>query len=66
MEQASLEAIVLHLDADGIRNLSPHGRETVRAPWKPDQDPTESIVDARLRTPAGAVQDASVEIPDAW
>jgi len=46
MEQASLEAIVLYLDADGIQHLSPHGRETVRAPWEPDLDPTESIVDA--------------------
>jgi hypothetical protein len=46
VEQASLEAIVLYLDGDGIRHLSPHGRETVRAPWEPDLDPTESIVDA--------------------
>jgi hypothetical protein len=44
--EASLEAIVLYLDAEGIRHLSPHGRETVRAPWEPDLDPTESIVDA--------------------
>jgi hypothetical protein len=42
----SLEAIVLYLDADGIRHLFPHGRETLRAPWDPDLDPAEAIVDA--------------------
>jgi hypothetical protein len=42
----SLEAIVLYLDADGIRHLFPHGRETMRAPWDPDLDPAEAIVDA--------------------
>jgi hypothetical protein len=42
----SLEAIVLSLDGDGILHVSPHGRETVRAPWDPDLDPTEAIVDA--------------------
>jgi hypothetical protein len=46
VEHASLEAIVLYLDAEGIRHLSPHGLETIRAPWDPDFDPTESIVDA--------------------
>jgi len=42
---ASLEAIVLFLDADEIRRISPHGRETVLAPWDPDLDPGESIAD---------------------
>src|SRR5512141_872309 len=42
----ALEAIVLCLTDDGIRHLSPHGRETVRAGWEPALDPTESIVDA--------------------
>jgi hypothetical protein len=42
----SLEAVVLYLDGDGIRHLSPHGRETVRASWDPDLDPHEAIVDA--------------------
>ena len=42
----SLEAIVLYLDADGIRHLVPHGRETLRAAWDPDLDPAEAIVDA--------------------
>jgi hypothetical protein len=41
-----LEAIVLYLDGDGIRHIVPHGRETVRARWDPDLDPTESVVDA--------------------
>jgi len=45
-ERLSLEAIVLYLDPSGIRHVYPHGRETVRAPWDPDLDPTESIVDA--------------------
>lgn len=43
---SSLEAVVLYLDGDGIEHLSPHGRETVRAPWDPDLDPHEVIVDA--------------------
>ncbi len=42
----SLEAVVLYLDEEGIRHVFPHGRETVRAPWDPDLDPAESIVDA--------------------
>ena len=42
----SLEAIVLYLDADGIRHLVPHGLETLRAAWDPDLDPAEAIVDA--------------------
>ena len=42
----SLEAIVLFLDPDGIRHLFPRGRETLRAPWDPDLDPAEAIVDA--------------------
>ena len=42
----SLEAIVLYLDDEGIRHLFPHGRETLRAPWDPDLDPAEAIVDA--------------------
>jgi hypothetical protein len=42
----SLEAIVLCLDAEGILQISPHGLETIRAPWDPDLDPTEAIVDA--------------------
>ena len=46
MEPPALEAIVLCLTDDGIRHLSPHGRETVRAGWEPALDPTESIVDA--------------------
>jgi len=37
---------VLYLDPSGIRHVYPHGRETLRAPWDPDLDPTESIVDA--------------------
>jgi hypothetical protein len=44
-DRPSLEAIVLYLDATGIRHVYPHGRETIRAPWEPDLDPTESIVD---------------------
>jgi hypothetical protein len=44
-ERPSLEAIVLYLDPSGIRHVYPHGRETLRAPWDPDLDPTESIVD---------------------
>ena len=46
MDRSSLEAIVLYLDDEGIRHLYPHGRQTVRAPWDPDLDPHESIVDA--------------------
>lgn len=46
MDGPSIEAIVLYLDDDGIRHLSPHGRQTVRAPWDPDLDPHEVIVDA--------------------
>jgi hypothetical protein len=42
----SLEAIVLYLDAEGIRHLFPHGRETLRASWDADLDPAEAIVDA--------------------
>ncbi|MEP6758461.1 MAG: hypothetical protein ABJB55_04645 [Actinomycetota bacterium] len=42
----SLEAIVLYLDPDGIRHVFPLGRETLRAPWDPDFDPAEAIVDA--------------------
>jgi hypothetical protein len=45
-DRPSLEAIVLFLDADEIRHVYPHGRETIRAPWDPDLDPTESIVDS--------------------
>jgi hypothetical protein len=45
-DRPSLEAIVLYLDAGGIRHVYPHGRETIRATWDPDLDPTESIVDA--------------------
>ena len=46
MDGSSLEAVVLYLDDDGIRHLAPHGRQTVRAPWDPDLDPHEVIVDA--------------------
>jgi hypothetical protein len=46
---ASLEAIVLYLDDEGIRHVYPHGLETVRSPWEPDLDPAESIVDAVAR-----------------
>jgi hypothetical protein len=41
-----LEAVVLYLDGDGIRHVVPRGGETVRAPWDPDLDPNEVIVDA--------------------
>jgi len=44
--EPSLEAIVLYLDAEGIRHLFPQGRETLRAPWDADLDPAEAIVDA--------------------
>ena len=43
--EPSLEAIVLYLDAEGIRHVFPHGRETLRAPWDADLDPAEAIVD---------------------
>ena len=46
MSHASLEAIVLFLEDEAIRHVYPHGHETVRAPWDPDLDPAESIVDA--------------------
>jgi hypothetical protein len=46
VDRPALEAIVLCLTHDGIRHLSPHGRETVTAGWEPALDPTESIVDA--------------------
>jgi hypothetical protein len=46
MDRSSLEAVVLYLDDGGIRHLSPHGYQTVRAPWDPDLDPHEVIVDA--------------------
>lgn len=46
MEPPSLEAIVLYLSGRDILHVSPHGRETVRAPWDPDLDPTEAVVDA--------------------
>lgn len=46
MTQPALEAVVLFLDAEGIRHLSPHGEQTVVAAWDPDLDPAESIVDA--------------------
>jgi len=45
VDRPSIEAIVLYLDDDGIRHLSPHGRQTVRAPWDSDLDPHEVIVD---------------------
>jgi hypothetical protein len=41
-----LEAVVLSLEEDGIKHLSPRDGETVRAPWDPDLDPHETIVDA--------------------
>jgi hypothetical protein len=46
VDRSSLEAVVLFLDDDGIRHLSPHGLQTVRAVWDPDLDPHEAIVDA--------------------
>ena len=46
MDRSSLEAVVLYLDDEGIRHLSPHGDQTVRAEWDPDLDPHEVIVDA--------------------
>jgi hypothetical protein len=46
VSEPGLEAIVLYLDEEGIRQVVPHGRETVLARWDPDLDPTESVVDA--------------------
>jgi hypothetical protein len=46
MDHLSLEAIVLYLDHDGIRSVSPRDEETVRSAWDPDLDPHEAIVDA--------------------
>jgi len=46
VERASLEAVVLFLDDDGIQHLSPHGRQTVVATWDQDLDPHEVVVDA--------------------
>lgn len=46
MSGASLEAVVLYLDDDGIKHLSPFGRETARAAWDRDLDPHEAVVDA--------------------
>ena len=46
MDRASLEAVVLYLDDEGIRHLSPHGFQTIRARWDPELDPHEVIVDA--------------------
>lgn len=37
---------MLYLDDDGIRHLYPPGQQTVSAPWDPDLDPHEAIVDA--------------------
>ena len=45
-DRPSLEAIVLYLGESVIRHVYPHGRETIRAPWDPELDPTESIVDS--------------------
>jgi hypothetical protein len=45
VDRPSLEAVVLYLDRGGIRQLSPRGAPTVRAPWDPDLDPHEAIVD---------------------
>lgn len=46
MDRSSLEAVVVYLDGDGIRHLYPRGRETLRAPWDPNLDPHEAVVDA--------------------
>lgn len=46
MAGSSLEAVVLYLDDDGIRHVSPHGSQTLRAEWDPELDPHEVIVDA--------------------
>lgn len=40
---------MLYLGDDGIRHVSPLGRETVMASWDPDLDPHEVIVDAVAR-----------------
>jgi len=48
VRHASLEAVVLFLDDDGIQHLSPHGRQTVLAAWDPDLDPHEVVVDATV------------------
>jgi len=46
VDPPSLEAVLLYRDGEGIRHLSSQGRQTVQAPWDPDLDPHESIVDA--------------------
>jgi hypothetical protein len=46
VDRLSLEALVLYLDDEGIKYLSPRGRQTVRAAWDSDLDPHEAIVDA--------------------
>jgi hypothetical protein len=46
MSGSSLEAIVLYLDGDGIRLLTPRGGQTLRAAWNPELDPHEVVVDA--------------------
>jgi hypothetical protein len=46
MNGPSLEAIVLYLDGDGIRQLAPHDRPTLRAAWNPELDPHEVVVEA--------------------
>jgi hypothetical protein len=46
VDRLSLEAVVLYLDDDGIKYLSPQGRQTVWAAWDSDLDPHEAIVDA--------------------
>src|ERR1051326_5196885 len=46
MEKTELEAIVLYLAAGEIRHVYPPKRQTLRAPWDPDFDPSESMVDA--------------------
>jgi hypothetical protein len=43
---ASLEAVVLYLDDEGIKHLFPRGGETARAAWDPELDPHEAVVDA--------------------
>jgi hypothetical protein len=46
VDRPSLEAIVLYLNGEGIRHLSPHGLQTVLVPWDPELDPHEVVVDA--------------------
>jgi hypothetical protein len=46
VDRLSLEAVVLYLDDEGIKHLSPKGRQTVRSLWDADLDPHEAIVDA--------------------